>query len=492
MDGRFVRVRVIEYGQRLVINNDWTGSVPTYYVDDADRALVVGTLEPAVYGGSGISAAAITQTGVVSLLSHGYYLGTNTLYDQLRTVPADARAEWRTTGSDRGSATVTRLHTVSASEPQASVGWDDLAREMISLTDTALEAALSSSAEWVIPLSGGLDSRLIAAAATRLGLATHTLTYGDPGWIDVIQAKRVATMLGVPWEHVPLRSSYLSRWRAYWQAWFGASLHVHGTYQLPLLERVSHTGPPVAIGFTGDPLGGAQTSAMMAGQRTLRQRFTDKWRLWSDDSLRCVLRFDPSTAFEELDNELNQQFADLDGEAYQRLWVLFQRNHVARFSSYQPSLLDTWVDTRSPFVNREMARFALSLPRAALDNRRLQLAAFRLQYPRLATIPGTYDNEPIAPSGRHYVRRTIADVVPSRLHVGPLREFNPSPNVADQRSLRSDEVGATVPIGETLERLAEWLRPEAVRGVVRLARQGSLTAMSKVQAVQALAIALDR
>ncbi len=61
-----------------------------------------------------------------------------------------------------------------------------------------LRAAVAEAGPGRVALSGGLDSRAIAAAAAREGVAVDVGTFGDPDCIDLPVATEVAKRLGLP------------------------------------------------------------------------------------------------------------------------------------------------------------------------------------------------------------------------------------------------------------------------------------------------------
>ncbi len=483
-EGRLLILRVSADGSEWEAFNDWSGSLQAFHAP-AGAGRILSTLEPVVVAAAGLDPGDVSRAGVVSLLTHGYFLGDRTLYETMRALGADTVTRWTAAG-----VAVSPQRSLIASEERWQVGWEDLAEGLHERTVGALRRGLRTEPEWRLPLSGGMDSRLIAAVAVDEGIPVETLTYGDEDWLDVRYAREVARMLDLPWRHVPLGVDYLARRSPTWGALFGTSMHFHGMYQYPLLETFGPGGTPIVTGYTGDPMGGAQTAAMLAGTRSVRRRFADKWHMWEEDELGELLRFDPADALAELDAELDAQIDALDGPLFQRLWIVFQHNHVARFSSYQPTMYDLWSGVGVPFVDRELANYTLSLPRAALDDRRLQLHAFRRAYPALATIPGTWSAEPIAPSGRFYLKRTLADVLPERFHRGPLAEFAPTENVIDQRALAETGDAALWPLAEARSALEEWVDPAMIDRVRGSALGGDLGAMARLETIQALAWAL--
>jgi asparagine synthetase B (glutamine-hydrolysing) len=483
-EGRLLVVRISADGSRWDAFNDWAGSIPAFHAP-AGEGRILSTLEPAVVSGAGLTAHDISQADLVCLLVHGFFLGDRTLYRTMRALATDTAASW---GPDGFSAV--KQGGVAPSPDHWHDAWDDLADGFHERVHAAVARCLRTEPAWNVPLSGGLDSRLIAAVGAAEGIPMETFTYGTKGWLDVRVAKQVAKQLGLPWRHVPLGTDYLAARTPTWAALFGTSLHFHGMYQFPLLESVGGGPPPIAMGFTGDPMGGAQTEQMMQGDRPPRRRFVDKWHMWSEEEVGRLLRRDVSADLAELDAEMEAQLDAVDGELYQRIWMLFQNNHMARFASYQPTLHDWWSGVGAPFVDRALANFAVSMPRGALDSRRLQAHSLRRAHPALATIPGTWSFEPALGSGRWYLRRTLADILPRRLHRGPLGEFAPPANTVDQEALAATGDAALWPLPASREVLADVVDLEMVDAAERTARAGDLGSMARLEAVQALAWAL--
>ena len=483
-EGRGVAVRVAPDGREVEAAVDWTGSIPVFHAA-AGPALIVSSLEPMVVEGLDLGPVDFDRVGLVSLLVHGYFLGDRTLFGSMRLLRPDHAARWSPEGHAERP-----LGTLTPSQERWSAGWDDLAEEMAAGFRRAIRRTLAGAPRWVLPLSGGIDSRLIAAVAAEDGVDLTAVSYGPAGWSDVIYARRLARRLGIPWRRVDLDDRYLADFTPLWADWFGSALHFHGMYQMPFLTSVRDVDRRIATGFTGDPLGGAQTEGMAAGDRPMAQRLSDKWHVWTREQLRRLLRDDPTDAFAALDEELDRQWAELVGEDYQRTWLIFQSNHVARFSSYQPLMYDYWKGVGTPFVDRELAAFTLSLPRVALEGRRLQALMIRRHFPAVATVPDTHHLGPIASSRAHLARAALAAVVPRGLRRGPLREFNPVANTQDQDAARAGGTAAVWPLFESLEALREHVDVDMVLAEHRAALAGDLTSITRIEAIQALAFRL--
>jgi len=92
----------------------------------------------------------------------------------------------------------------------------EFAEEAVRLFEAAFEALITSVAGQpvAIPLSGGIDSRLIAAMLVRGGRTdAQCFSYGRPSSEESRISRAVARALGLEWDFVPYTSSC-------WSAWF--------------------------------------------------------------------------------------------------------------------------------------------------------------------------------------------------------------------------------------------------------------------------------
>jgi hypothetical protein len=464
--------------------NDWNGSIPLFHASVGD-ARVASTLEPVVVAAAGYGPGDFHFAALVSLLLNGHYIGDWTLYREMKIVVADSVAEW----ADRGFAS-RRLWSVAPSEIRWDRGWAELADEMYEVMRAAIVGTLRAAPAWTLPLSGGVDSRLIAAFGAEAGIPMRAYTYGPAAWRDTLYAERVARELGLPWKRVDLGTDYLARYSPMWGDWFGGAMHFHGMYQMPFLEAIRDVPEPIVTGFIGDPHGGAQTAGMAPGDRTMLRRFTDKWHMWTVDELRQAMRAGIDGALEEIEAELQRQYDAAPGAHFQKLWMVFEHNHVFGFSYYQPMMYEYWKGVGTPFVDRDLARFTLSLPRTALEDRRLQAEMFKRRLPKMAALPVSFLGMPFKLTKEYLFGRGLAETLPRALRRGPLRLFNPVRNTVDQDAIRAGGRASLWPIYEAWEHLGEWIDTAAVARAHDAAAAGDLQAVNRLEAVQTLALRL--
>lgn len=152
----------------------------------------------------------------------GYVTGSETLYRGLFQLKA---GEWLL--YDRDGGTIDKGRHYEFYPTRAIDETDDaLIARVAELTDLIFERAVRrvNGAPVVVPLSGGLDSRLVVCKLKEHGCSDlSAFTFGSPGNDEMKIAREVAKKLGVKWRFVPSRCRAAKRLfdsplrRKYWE-----------------------------------------------------------------------------------------------------------------------------------------------------------------------------------------------------------------------------------------------------------------------------------
>jgi len=448
-DGRVILLWVSADGKRWMMWNDWLGSIPVYHAVMGNRRLA-STLEPVIVAGAGYTADDFHLPGLVSLLINGHYLSDWTLFKGMKTVPPDCAAEWNDTGFHSRL-----LWTVTPSENRWEVSWDNLVDEMYELSRQAITEALDTHKSWILPLSAGLDSRLIAAVAAEIGTDVHAYAWGETDSTDVIFSRKIARRLGFPWKHIDLPDDFLVRYTPQWADMFGSAMHFHGMYQMAFLDAIrAESGDSIMSGFIGDVLSGSSLMQFDKGSVVYKK---DWYNHWTTKEARALLRIPIDDALGETAAEVKKLSDSIKGSHFSKSLVFELWSRQRFFTSFQATLSDHWRGIATPFINRKYARFCLSLPRIALENRRLLGDVFRRYYANLAVIPGTYAKEPYILTGRYLMKRRIVSHLPASLHHGPFAGFEDVPLRIDMKSIQASGRESLWPLFDAKDQLSEWL-----------------------------------
>jgi hypothetical protein len=485
-DGRGIELTAARDGAWLRLRHDWLGGVPVYRLH-ASGEMLVSTLEPVAAAAS--SEKRLSKEGLACLLVSGHFESGWTLSEDVDTLPPDSEVEWRgawSTPQPRG--------TVAPSSERLESGWSELIDELYELTLSVCRRALSEPGLHTIPLSSGMDSRLVAAVAQEEDVETELVTYGKPDELEVLYAGQVARSLSRPWRVLDLGTRYLSDFTRIWADWFGGAMHFHGMYQMSFLKGLGQSPAPLVHGYMGDPLAGNHIDGLERGEGLSdgSAPLSPSWGLWTRAEIEALVREPLADAFENVLAARRALAESLPGPRYKRLMLLDAWLRQHRLISYQPTMYDYWRGVVTPFLSADYARFWLSLPRAALDDRRLQKAMLVERFPELATIAGTFSTYPLTPSESYVWKRSLATRLPVRLRRGPLREFHTPHRVLDTLALQSGGRAALWPLDASRRELGEIVDLSVVEATISAAFAGDLRAYLKLSALQALALWLQR
>lgn len=193
---------------------------------------------------------------------------------------------------------------------------DELADEAVRLFERTFERLIASvrGRPVVVPLSGGMDSRLIAAMLVRGGRTdARCFSYGRERSFETQVSRRVAHAFGLRWTFVPYSNRDWQRWFAsegfqrFRRAATGLSAIEHEQDWPAVLDLKRRGLPPDAVfvpGHAGDFLGGSHLPAVPAPYerepiRWLWRRYYTEWpdtRLVPDLAARLRARIADATA----------------------------------------------------------------------------------------------------------------------------------------------------------------------------------------------------
>jgi len=208
----------------------------------------------------------LDNASLTELQMAGYVSGENTLYSNVKQIQAGEFIFW-----DKIFAKKSKINYFSFYVPETlKISHKSQIEELAEITDTIFKrtvADMGSKKVWV-PLSGGLDSRLVLCKLKEHGCQNlQAFSYGVPNNYEASVAKHVAKVLDVPWLFVPdsmqrSRDFFYSKTRTnYWE--FSDELQVipnlHQICSLMKLMKSDKMKP-------GDVVINGQSGDFIAGQ----------------------------------------------------------------------------------------------------------------------------------------------------------------------------------------------------------------------------------
>lgn len=157
-----------------------------------------------------IGLTAFEPSGEVAFAMAGYTVGRDTLFCGLESLLAGEAVLWR------GGAPTRIAYYRYLPKPELGPRTDPAAlrRRLSDITLSLLQDLIerAGKADIVVPLSAGLDSRIIVSGLHALGRKrVRTFSYGLPGNHEAKAARRIAAHLGYPWRFVPMTPGRMRR-----------------------------------------------------------------------------------------------------------------------------------------------------------------------------------------------------------------------------------------------------------------------------------------
>src|SRR5271157_3052525 len=298
------------------------------------------------------------------------------------------------------------------------------------LLDRAVERSMQGSKRIGIFLSGGYDSRSVAACIHDCHLPITAFTFGDAESRDVRFGTMLAQRLGL--EHVALtdRGPYLYSnccavvWRTEGMLPFAwtTSIRYHSTMKAKIDILLtgflaefsgSHTWPSLLLARSRADAKRAIFDCFLAeGFRSVQRVFDPAFVKHCLEAVR--VRFDES--FERIDNHHPLNIADC--------WNLI---HIQPRRTYQAPSIDRYLfEIRAPHMDAELVDFLLTIPPYSRLEQRVYKKMIAYCFPNIRDVPCTNSGLPINP---HFVSEYASMVsrYVGRKALVPLRRLFHSP-----------------------------------------------------------------
>ncbi len=205
LDGHFALV--IETPGWTLAAADRVGSIPLIWTRRTGEMLVTQD-GPGLERALGLGPGDINPDAAVSVALAGYTIGADTLYRGVHRLTPGQYLWIDGDGEHLGAYHRWRPWLPSDAAP------GDLVVPLISLHERIVDKLVAGAGgrPILVPLSAGLDSRLILSGLIAAGYRNvRAFTYGLPGNREALMASRIAARLGVDWTFIPYDVGRLRR-----------------------------------------------------------------------------------------------------------------------------------------------------------------------------------------------------------------------------------------------------------------------------------------
>lgn len=374
-----------ERTRSLVLANDKFGQRPLFW-GIRNGTLVFASMFARIMA-TGILSSEIDVEGFADLLSYEYILGEKTLFKDVHTLPPASYLTYK--GNKISIQQYWRLDHV---EPRGKYDKRRL-DELENIFKIAVKRSIRPDITCAIPLTGGLDSRCILAAAINQKLPFITYTMGQPDSTDVIIAQKIAHQIGVQHIFELISPDILSDWlvpMVLHQGGTIATLHSHPC-------RALYSSPPfdaLIPGIGSDParrfwISPAELNIqdLTTAQKLLRRKLLGKKkpqyldRLWRPEFKTIGLH----TTKEHIHNILLGYNSKDSLATRMDYFFLHERNR--KFLNKAILIVRPIMDVYLPYFDHQWIKAIVSIPISERITNRIQVDLIKRLCPEILDFP---------------------------------------------------------------------------------------------------------
>lgn len=493
-------LKVVIKNDSLTVENDYAGSIPCFY--SIKNGFVASNIEPCVYLASGTTLDDVAPENVFGFLKYSHFIWDETAWKHIFQMLPDSRYIFTTDGQLKSSE---YLATVKVSNERRQLSDREVSNHLHELNQSLVIRSLSNADDIILPLSSGYDSRMIFAVLANdpaLARKTRCFTYGSEGSIEVEGGRRLSSLKNIAWQHIDLPCQFLQRrYLTEIADIFGASLHMHGMYQIEFYEQIRllygiSKNSILTSGFmTGVPAG--QHNGLLKIENSdsslvqALNRFSQS-KVWKDSELKQRPFFNNQDYIEIAESRFRSAFDRFEGEVFQKAVMFDVWTRQRNFISYYPRTLEWLTPVSSPHMNAEYANFFMSLSREHLWNRKAVELMFLHHYPDISRIASN-SNGLSAIGNRVETALFFVTRVLSKLRIpNPLpKQYKNTPFDFDTQAIINSQEESFFPLLESEEKLNRFIESmggvDFFRDCYNRALSGDTHAYAQVVTIQSIA-----
>jgi len=256
----------------ILAATDHCRSYPVFFTQRPDAA--IGSDAQSLRESEGLNA--FDDDAVREVAMSGFVTGASTICAGLRQLEPGAIAHWPAGTSTDTPVNGPHRWFVYTPDNTRSTPDADLSGRLDAVMDAATDRVMISAqgAPVWVPLSGGLDSRLVLAKLKARGYDNlRAFSYGPRGNADAVVAQAIAEKLDVPWQFVPTPPREVRDFfsgdvrRRYWEFSDRLAATPNNQDLLPLIKLRDNGDLPddavIVNGQTGDFISGGHVPARL-------------------------------------------------------------------------------------------------------------------------------------------------------------------------------------------------------------------------------------
>lgn len=256
----------------------------------------------------------------------------------------------------------------------------------------------------LLPLSGGLDARSVAAFVPPALAATATAgSFGHSHCYDVRNGRRIARALGAPFTRLPIPEDFFRQYMEPVQKLCDGEVSIEAFPMYRLIE-MGQPGQTMLMGFLGDALSGSHLLGLDNDSAGRENQLDAVWRKkyqgkgFSEQLLDQVLLPERYRAARGSTRSLMHAALDkAEAETLDEKALVVELHHrQSRYIAYFGRLLSARYRVENPFLDPDVLDTFLAMPLVHRQGQRAYRRMLVRHAPRLASIPENKTCKPVA------------------------------------------------------------------------------------------------
>jgi len=413
LNGSFVCAIWDKKRKKLIVANDRYGLRPLYYTELASKLIFSSEVKP-ITSFPGFNKE-INLRAIPDLLAFGSMLGENTLFENVYLMPSGSIMVY-----EQGKLTISKYWDFEYNEDYPKRDLSDYCEELHYLFHQAIKRQSKGNHKIGVPLSGGLDSRVVGAYLHKEGVLFSAHTYGVKRCYDFRFARRVARALKAAHYFYETNGEYIPDYHSVSLRLTNGMLDICDTQQIILPTEIYNDCDVLHIGFMADVIFGGsyirEYILNLSHEKELPNLVYDSFSFFIQDRIQknilrnSINRKVKNSSLEKISWRLSQTNAKL---SVNKADYVYLHERAKRFTiNANLILLNQRLEYRTPTYDNDLMDFALKLPPEMRINSLLYTELIKRYFPKLARIPWQKDGFPLTAS---YARKRIQNSIRYRI-----------------------------------------------------------------------------
>ena len=379
LKGHFSSAILHDKNKTINLVNDRFGHYPIYFAK-YKNALIFSSEQKSILA-LGVIPTEMDKISISLVLSIGEVCGDRTLFENIKTLPS---ASILTAGNSEVN---TKKYWKYKYQADNTLGWTESVRRVSEAFEAGVQRICNRHKEIGVPLSGGLDSRLLLSLATKYSKVT-SFTWGVDYSKDIIVARKVAQQFGSKHNEIDVNGDYLPLMAAQ-GVWLTEGLtSITNFHVLPHVARVASESSSILDGLAGDAiLGGNFINDAWLNTSNIEEAAESIWN-WRHSG--WMGEFNTSGMDEEnilAKQEFIKTFKSYDGlSPMDKAMAFLIDNRVRRNSICGTEMLRSKLNTYHPFFDYDFIDVVSEVPHKWRRRHKFYLAVLNRLSPKAANI----------------------------------------------------------------------------------------------------------